>query len=59
MQVKGLAVGEGFRFGYKATGTTSILAELCKQHGLSLVVAPLLGSAADPSISVSSSKVSS
>lgn len=55
-QVKGIVVGEGFRFGYKAQGDTAMLTQLCRQHDLGLIVAPLLGSSAD-SGSASSSKV--
>ena len=59
MQVKGIVVGEGFRFGYRAKGDTAVLSQLCTERGLSLAVVPLLSSAADPASSVSSSKVCS
>ena len=50
-------VGEGFRFGFKAKGDTQMLAELCDKHGLSLIVAPLLGTEAQPQSTASSSRV--
>ena len=58
LQITGVVVGEGFRFGYRAKGDTAQLAELCRQYGLRLTIAPLLGSAADRQSSVSSSKAS-
>ena len=56
VQVSGIVVGEGYRFGYKAQGDTDMLAALCEKHHLKLHVATLLASSSEPETSVSSSK---
>lgn len=45
-QVSGVVVGEGFRFGYKASGDTSMLQELGQRYGIQVSVVQLVGSAA-------------
>ena len=56
LQVSGVVVGEGYRFGYKAQGDTDTLKALCAKHGLEVQVAALLTSSAGSADSVSSSK---
>ena len=57
-QVAGIVVGEGFRFGYKAAGTTDTLRILCKDLDLMLNVVDLVKlSAASHEPIVSSSEV--
>lgn len=40
LQVRGLSCGFNFRFGHRAAGDTALLAELCRQHDVSLTVLP-------------------
>ena len=56
LQVSGIVVGEGYRFGYKAQGDTRMMAALCAKHQLKLHVAALVASSPGPGESVSSSK---
>lgn len=44
-KVSGVAVGEGFRFGYKAAGSTKMLQELGRAHGMDVSVVSLVASA--------------
>lgn len=44
MQVSGVAVGKGFRFGYKAAGDTDALQSLGEKYGLTVSVVDLVES---------------
>ncbi|KAK9805958.1 hypothetical protein WJX73_008498 [Symbiochloris irregularis] len=58
LQVAGVVVGEGFRFGYKAAGTTDTLRSVGRDLGLEVNVVDLITlSAASQGDPVSSSKV--
>lgn len=42
LRARRVAVGEGFRFGVEATGTTDTLTELGAQHGFTVAVVPIV-----------------
>ena len=57
VQVAGVVVGKGFRFGYRAAGDTAALEQLGRQLGLTVEVVDLVQRATATDDIISSSKV--